>query len=186
MDTKNAVSTTLPKIINKRLKTFHSLSENEQKNNYFEKKVFYRDVSMNTLNAVWANPLKNLWQKKKDFHPLFGNDSKKYIRSSEKTVRLKGFLWVPRIQFWPPRQEMCDRKRTFFRSISDIDKKRPFWNFFFQKCFYGQVECFLKMPPKTYHQKTEKFLLNIGKRNLTFPEKLFLLKMFTWKRRKQS
>ena len=42
------------------------------------------------------------------------------------------------------------------------------------------------MPPNTYQQKTEKFFLNIGKRNLTSPKRLFLLKIVPWTPRMQS
>ena len=121
--------------INRRQKAFRSLSKNNQINNFLEKKGFYRNVSINTQNADGQTHWKIFAKKRKIFAQIMEIIWNKRYFILEKQFHLKVFVWTLRIQFWPLRRKLVDRKPKLCRSKFDNDKKNNFITIYSPKMF---------------------------------------------------
>ena len=119
-----------PKNINKRPKTFHSLSKNDQNTVFLRKKHFLSRCFYEHLECSVGKPIGRSLTKRKTIFPEFMETIRKpnYF-FWKKTFLSKKFVWTLRIQFLPPRRMFFGRKPTYFRLKTDNNKKHCFSDF---------------------------------------------------------
>ena len=131
---------------------------------------------------MWANLLKNLCQKRKNFAQfmeIIWNITYFFL---EKRFRPKVFVWTLRIQFWSLRWKLVDTKPKLCRSKFDNDKKNNFITIYSPKMFqwrttqsWQQRLKIINKMPKCFHPMTR----NDQKDKISW-KKTFSFKMFLW------